>query len=328
MATFRKNGNRWIAEVCVNGIRKSKTRDTKAEAKSWAAQMEHELSQMVEGVSTTLKFSDVFMRYAEEVSETKKGAMWEVVRLKMFSRFPIADIRLIDLRREDFDKYIADRLNNIQSSSVNRELNLLSHCLTQARRWRLMDHNPMVDLKRPKNPPHRDRRISPNEIETLLVVLKYSEQAEVRQQQQRVAIAFLFALETAMRLGEICSLVEEHIDLNARTAHLPDTKNGTARTVPLSREATRLLERLRPWPEAGPVLGVASKHVTTLFTRAVDMAGIKGLTFHDSRHEGTTRLAEKLPNVLDLARVTGHRDIKQLMTYYNKTAAELALQLD
>lgn len=328
MATFRKNGSRWVAEVCVNGVRKSKTKDTKAEAKAWAAQMETDLAQLVDGVNTSITFNDVFIRYADEVSEKKKGAQWEIVRLKMFSRFPIADVRLVDLRRENFDQYIEDRLQSVQSSSVNRELNLMSHCLTQARRWRLMERNPMTDLKRPKNPPHRDRRISDKEIEALLVVLKYSELAEVRQQQQRVAVAFLLAIETAMRLGEICSLDAANIDLVTRTAFLPDTKNGTARTVPLSKEAVRLLGRLKPWPDSGGVLGVSSKTVTTLFTRAVDLAGIKGLTFHDSRHEGTTRLAGKLSNVLDLARVTGHKDIKQLMTYYNKTAAELALELD
>ncbi|QEY15506.1 site-specific integrase [Cellvibrio sp. KY-GH-1] len=328
MATFRKNGDRWVAEVCVNGIRKSKTKDTKAEAKSWAAQAEIDFAELVDGFNTTITFNDVFIRYANEVSEKKKGAQWEIVRLKMFARFAIAGVRLVDLRRENFDQYIDDRLVTVQASSVNRELNLMSHCLTQARRWRLMDHNPMTDLKRPKNPPHRDRRIFDKEIEALLVVLRYSEQSEVRQQQQRVAVAFLFAIETAMRLGEICSLVADNVDLEARTAFLPDTKNGTSRTVPLSREAVRLLNRLRPWPERGAILGVSSKTVTTLFARAVGLAGIDDLVFHDSRHEGTTRLAGKLPNVLDLARVTGHKDIKQLMTYYNKTAAELAMQLD
>ena len=328
MATFRKNGDRWVAEVCVNGIRKSKTKDTKAEAKSWAAQMEVELAELVEGFSTTLKFNDVFIRYANEVSEKKKGAQWEIVRLKMFARFAIASVRLVDLKREHFDQYIEERLTSVLPSSVNRELNLMSHCLTQARRWRLMERNPMTDLKRPKNPAHRDRRISGKEIETLLVVLKYSEQVAVTQQQQRVAVAFLLAIETAMRLGEICSLEAANLNLEARTAFLPDTKNGTARTVPLSREAVRLLTRLQPWLEKGEILGVSSKTVTTLFSRAVVLAGIEGLTFHDSRHEATTRLAAKLPNVLDLARVTGHKDIKQLMTYYNKTAAELAMQLD
>lgn len=84
---------------------------------------------------------DVFKRYAEEISEKKKGAQWEIVRLKMFERFPIAKVRLVDLRREHFESYIVARSQSVKQSSINRELNLISHSLTQARRWRLMTHN-------------------------------------------------------------------------------------------------------------------------------------------------------------------------------------------
>jgi len=326
MATFKKVTTGYKVEVCVKGVRKSKTFPTKAEGKSWAAQMEHELNQMADGVSTSHTFDDVFKRYAVEVSETKKGAHWEIVRLNMFARFSIAAVKLIDLRREHFDSYISERMKTVQSSSVNRELNLMSHCLTQARRWRLMNHNPMDDLLRPKNPPPRDRRILQREIDAVLLGLNYSEAGPVVQQQQRVAIAFQLAIETAMRAGEISSIEESHIDLANRTVFLPDTKNGSARYVPLSSEAVRLLTRLQPWCE-GAVLGVDSRTLDGLFRKGVARSGVEGLTFHDSRHEAITRLAKKL-DVLDLARMVGHKDIKQLMTYYNKSAAELATQLD
>lgn len=126
---------------------------------------------MAECVSSTHSFADVFDRYANEVSETKKGTQWEVVRLKMFARFSISAVRLVDLRRENFEHCMVERLASVKSSSVNRELNLMSHCLTQARRWRLMSHNPMDDLKRPKDPAHRDRRVSDSEIEAVLLAL-------------------------------------------------------------------------------------------------------------------------------------------------------------
>lgn len=327
MASITKDGDRWKAQVCVSGIRKMKRHDTKAQAKSWAAQMEVDLGKMAEGVSSTHSFSDVFDRYANEVSETKKGAQWEIVRLKMFARFSIAEVKLVDLRREHFEHYIVERLATVKSSSVNRELNLMSHCLTQARRWRLMSHNPMDDLKRPKDPAHRDRRISDREIETVLLALNYAEDAPVVQQQQKVAVAFLLAIESGMRAGEICSLVARHVSLVEQTAFLPDTKNGRPRSVPLSKEAVRLLRRVEPWCDDGSVFGLASGALSTLFKRGVGKTDIHDLTFHDSRHEAITRLARKL-DVLDLARMVGHRDIKQLLTYYNKSAVELAAQLD
>lgn len=244
----------------------------------------------------------------------------------MFSRFSIADVRLVDLRRKHFEHYIVERLATVKSSSVNRELNLMSHCLTQARRWRLMSHNPMDDLKRPKDPAHRDRRISDRENETVLLALNYAEDTPVVQQQQKVAVAFLLAIESGMRAGEMCSLKTKNVDLVQQTAFLPDTKNGRPRSVALSREAVRLLQRAEPWCDDGTVLGLTSGALSTLFKRGVSKTDIHDLTFHDTRHEVITRLARKL-DVLDLARMVGHRDIKHLLTYYNKSAKEIATQL-
>lgn len=75
------------------------------------------------------------------------------------------------------------------------------------------------------------------------------------------------------------------------------------------------------------VFGLSKSALDNLFRRARDRAGIMNLHFHDTRHEAITRLAKKL-NVLDLARMVGHKDVKQLMVYYNATAEEIAQQLD
>lgn len=53
---------------------------------------------------------------------------------------------------------------------------------------------------------------------------------------------------------------------------------------------------------------------------------VDGLTFHDLRHSAITRLAKKL-DVLALAKMVGHRDLRQLMIYYNPSAEELAGRL-
>ena len=92
--------------------------------------------------------------------------------------------------------------------------------------------------------------------------------------------------------------------------------------MPLSGAARKLVKRLDD--VTGDLLfDLDRDSCSTIFSKAAKKAGVENLTFHDTRHEATTRLAQKLP-VLDLARVTGHRDLKQLMTYYNKDAKELA----
>ncbi|WP_363324642.1 tyrosine-type recombinase/integrase [Pandoraea cepalis] len=60
-----------------------------------------------------------------------------------------------------------------------------------------------------------------------------------------------------------------------------------------------------------------------LFRNARDRSQISDVTFHDTRHEAVRLLAKMLPP-LDLARMTGHRNISELMTYYNATATDIA----
>ena len=322
------NSGKVRAHIYVDGKRQSKTFPNKRKAQSWIRESEYKLSKKADGIDDTTTLGDLFKRYAEEISPTKKGGHWEFIRLQKFQRDDeICNYKRIELKREHFETWIEQRLQHVKASTVNRELNLISHCLTQARRWRLMAHEPLKDLKRPKNPPPRFRRITEREIQQLCIVLGYREDVEITLKRQFVAVAFLFAIETAMRAGEICMLTKSLIDIEAAVAHLPDTKNNYPRDVPLSPEAIGLLKKL-PEPEEldQPIFQLNAKTLDANFRKYCKRTNIENLHFHDTRHEAITRLASKL-DVLDLARVTGHRDIRQLLTYYNKTAEELAQQL-
>lgn len=138
---------------------------------------------------------------------------------------------------------------------------------------------------------------------------------------QMAVLHFLIALETAMRSGEICSLTEETYFPDKRYAHLPQTKNGHPRDVPLSGKAMALIEiKLRHPP-------LTAQQVAVHFQAVKKRTDIEDLHFHDSRHEACTRLAQKV-GVMELARIVGHTNPKQTMVYYNPTATELASRLD
>jgi len=128
-----------------------------------------------------------------------------------------------------------------------------------------------------------------------------------------------------MRAGEICGLVAS--DIVGRTATLRQTKNGTKRGVPLSRRAAELLRLLPEVPNEEPLFGMKTGSLDARFREAKKRAIIEDGTFHDTRHLAITRLARKL-NVLDLARMVGHRDLRQLQVYYNESAETIALHLD
>ena len=324
MAAIGKHEKGWRAQVYVNGQRRTKVCRTKVEAEQWAKWTEAELRKTTENPGKALTFGKLLEKYAEEVSPTKRGEKWEQIRLKAIQRDPIANIILADLKPSDVAAWRDRRLKAVKSSSVIRELTLLKHALEVARRdWQLITSNPAKDVRRPPSQPHRERRISDEEVTAICAALGYWGGTPVTVQ-HRVACAFLFALETAMRSGEICALLRT--DIEGRTARLRMTKNGQARSVPLSARAIEIIELISPSHSETTLFGLSDKSRDATFRQAVKRAGIKDLTFHDSRHESVWRLSKKL-SVMDLARVTGHKDLRQLLQYYNATAEELAARL-
>ena len=321
MATFRKlTSGKWQAQIARNGIRKSASFATKREAQDWSARQEY-LVTNAENPQSKLTLKDAFDRYVREESPKRRGERSEVARLKRLSSDKIAGKRLADLEPADFAEWRYRRSKEVAPGTVRREMALLSSVLTTARReWGLISHNPMSDIRKPAAPPPRDRRVSVDEIDKLVVA-----GADLTTATARAVHAFRFAVETAMRAGEIVGLTNKTVDRDTRVATLPKTKNGTARKVPLSTAALGLLDEL---PETdGPLFDLNSQQIDAMFRKARDKSGIENLRFHDSRHEAITRLAKKV-DVLSLARMVGHKDVKMLMIYYNETAEELAQRLD
>lgn len=320
MASIRKMPNgKWRAEVYKNGLRRSKVCLTKADAKHWAAQQEISLGPNV-ALAKTL--GDLLERYGHEVSPLKRGHKWETVRIKMFLRDPITRIKLADLKPADFAGWRDRRLRDVSPGTVKREINLLNSAINTARKeWRWLADNPLSDVRKPTEPPPRDRLPTDAEIERMAHVAG----DDLTTATARAFHAFRFACETAMRAGEIVGLRPDDINRENRVARLRMTKNGQARDVPLSSAALALLDAL---PPADPVFGLTSARLDALFRKIKKGAAVEGLTFHDSRAFATGRLAKKL-NVLDLARVTGHRDLNMLIkVYYRESAADLARRLD
>jgi len=175
-------------------------------------------------------------------------------------------------------------------------------------------------VRKPWSAVARDRRVSDNDIERLIAFSG----TDLAKAQARAVHAFRIAIETAMRAGEITGLTRDAVDIERRTAHLPNTKNGTARDVPLSSAATALINELPEKTEK--LIGLDARSLDTLFRRVRDRTEIENLRFHDSRNEAITRLAQKL-EPLELARMIGHKNLNMLLIYYNQTAEQLAQKL-
>ncbi len=326
MASIRKRGKSWTAQVVrqVDGKRlmKAATFTTKAEASAWAARTETEIADGKLGKTPDKTFGQLLERYRAEVTPTKRGALWESKRIAVVLRDDIAMVSLRELAPGHFAAWRDRRMRSVKPASVLRDWTVLSAaCMTAWKEWRWLNCNPMTDVKRPSQPEARDRRISQAEIYRLL--LAFGDDYNTRM--GRVGVIMLFAIETAMRAGEIVGLKWPDVNLEKQVLKIRAGKTAAAaRNVPLSTEAVRLLKLLPVNDDS--VFGMTSSSLDALFRRGKSRALVMDLHFHDTRHEAITRLANKL-DVLALARMVGHRDLKMLQVYYNETAEELAKRL-
>ena len=317
----------WRVQFMVRGVRDGGTFPTAREANEYQARRTAELLASAGGPPKNAKtLRDALRRYAEEVSPTKRGEAKEIIRLAAFERQALPlDRRLQDVTTADLARWRDARLAVNARGSVLRDMTLLGSVLEVARReWQWVATNAMRDVRRPANPDHRKRVISGPEVRRMLRALGYT-RGPVRSVSQAVALAFLLALSTGMRAGEIAGLTWDRV--RADHVRLLETKNGTSRDVPLSRAAVRIIERARGFD---PVLvfGLKSQTLDALFRRARDRAGLAGFTFHDARHTAATRLAlSGRVQALELCAIMGWKNPKQAMVYFNPSASQIARRL-
>lgn len=329
MASILPHRDGYRVQVYVGGQRLSKVCATRREAAQWALEREAELAGR-KLPDKTLR--DALRRYASELDDERGGARWERIRLAAFERDPLALRRLAALGPDDFAAWRDARLRTqaqrrqttVAPATVAREMNLLRSVLETARKeWRWLRTNPMADVSWPKSPKGRARRITPEEEADLTAALGVAT-LRADTATQRVGLAFLLALETAMRSGEILALTWPNIHLADQYVHLPRTKNGDARDVPLSKRAVEILRAL---PLGfGPVFQLDAAARDALWRKARAKTPHRDIHFHDSRAEAIWRLSKKL-DVLELARVIGHRDINSLLIYYRASASAMARKL-
>lgn len=326
MASFRQHGNGWQGRIRRRGYPDiTKTFETKADAEKWARALETEIDKgqfvnVCEAQRTTL--GDVIARYLAEVTPSMKGASEDTIRLKAIMRRPIARWSMANLSAARIAGYRDERLMAVSAGTVIRELAYLSAIINHARReWGINVPNPVQMVRKPQSPQARVRVLTDEEVSKLLQALE-----PIGRRSHWTKPVVQLALATAMRRGELLALRWEHIDLIGRTAFLPDTKNGDSRTVPLSTAAVQVLAEL-PRHITGVVFPVEFFTLDAAFKRGVRRAGLEGIRFHDLRRTAITRMAEKLPNVIELAAVSGHKSLMVLKRYYRPTASELAQKL-
>jgi integrase len=328
MATIRKLRDRWQAQVRRRGVpSRAKSFDRKSDAERWARELEAEadrsgwLTDTRAAETTTL--GELLSRYLNQVTPTKQGAAPERARINSIVRRPIALRSLANLASVDLATYRDDRLKSAAPATVVRELSTISHAIEVATsEWGIwLPSNPVSRIRRPSLPRGRTRRLAGDEEARLL--------AACTESHPLLKPLLTMAVETAMRRGELLGLLWQDVDFRLRIAHLLQSKNGDARDVPLSQRAVLSLRELNPdGRQQGHVFPMTGNSVRSAFERLVSVLGIQDLRFHDLRHEAISRLFEKGLNPIEVAAISGHRELKMLQRYTHLRATDLVARLD
>lgn len=326
MATIRKRGDRWQVQVRRKGAQNlSRSFLTKADAQTWARQVEAEADRRGlpadPRVLDRLTVADVIRRYRDAVVPAKRGREIETIILNAFLRQTLASVRLSELDPSQFGAYRDERLKRVKPATINRELGILQHAFEIARRdWGIpLPQNPVAAVRKPVLKNRRNRRLEGDELDRLLAAMESRRVAYLRP-------LVLLAVETSMRRSELVSLRWRNVDLERKIAFLPLTKNGDARSVPLSIRAVEVLSAV---PRTGDrVFPVSTNAVRLAWERLRAAAGVEGLRFHDLRHEAVSRFFEKGLSVPEAALASGHRDLRMLARYTHLRPEAVAAKLD
>lgn len=331
MATITKRGkHQWQAKIRRKGYPvQSNTFERKIDAEQWARDIENEMDRGVfvsrkEAESTTLY--EALDRFIDEYIPNLKMIANETRRAKAIQAREIASLYMATIRTKHIAEFIKEREDEgVKPNTIRLDLAILSRLFeVAATDWGMESlSNPVKRARKPKLNGGRTRRLQPAQGKGE----KSEEERLLEACSKRFRPVVQFAIETAMRRAEIANLRWENIDLKGKTAYLAETKNQTERTVPLSPGALGILKVL-PRRIGGSVFGMSENAITIAMRRAREQAELENLTFHDLRHEATSRLFENTDlDILELAEITGHKNLQMLKRYTHLRTERLVTRL-
>ncbi len=273
--------------------------------------------------------AEVLTRYVQEVTPKKRGAASEAKRIEVFLRERWTSLPLSKATPAVFSEFRDKRLRQVRPGTVIRELGLLRAVFeTAMREWEQpLAQNPIAQLKKPRAPEGRVRRLLPGELDAITAACREGQVAWLLP-------AVLLAIETGMRRGELLNMRWRDLDLSAAVLSIPVTKTDKSRRIPLTAKAVEILLQWRDAAQSGDKVFAVSANAFRLCwerckKRATKMgcASVHSLRFHDLRHEAVSRFFELGLNTAEVASISGHRDLRSLFRYTHLRAEDLVQKL-
>lgn len=223
---------------------------------------------------------------------------------------------ITDITSQDIGKWFAEkRQGGLAPATVEKIRSVFSRSFELARMWSIPGAviNPVRNVQRVKFNNARERYLSAKEAERLFRELDKSENKQLK------AIVQLLLL-TGARKTELFTAKWDQVDLERRTWHIPTTKTGVPRYVPLSKAAVAIIEKLPRWEKCdylvpNPRSRKPFVSVKRAWETAREAAGLSGLRIHDLRHSAASLMINAGIDLYAVGKVLGHADHKSTERY-------------
>lgn len=333
MASIRLRNGSWVADIRRKGHKSiSKSFGTKGAAEKWAREIETQIDALQFKDARSLAhvtLGQLIDRYVEEIGAIKPFRRNKADVLRVW-KIRYGEKPMSELTGDLLIEWARARAQKVKGPTISVELAFLGVVLTTAKElWRMPVDPSVVQTARTSlhylgvrtKSKERERRPTTKEIDDICLYFT----TKVRQKVPMEPL-ILFAIETAMRLGEILNL--KWIDLNEQDRTIiirdrkhPTEKQGNDQEVPLLGDAFKIIKSMPRSDDR--IFPIAIGTPSSLFPRACKELGIVDLRFHDLRHEGVSRLFEKGYSIEQVALVSGHRSWKMLSRYVQLRAKDL-----
>ena len=328
---YKRNKWYWMDNV-VNDVRYREPLKTK----NWQEAKTKEKERLVEiaqgkagahGVTAKQTFDSAADLYIEDrmLHSAEKTCRTDRERSRPL-RKAFGDQSLRKIKSHQILAYQKARLDSgVSGRTINLEVGLLRRILKKYKQWaRIAD-----DVRMLPEQPKPARVLKPHEKRRLLEVASLKPEWEI------AYYATVLALNTTMRSCEIRGLRWKNIDLEEKTLEIRRQTTKTdagARVIPLNRDAQMALAHLRsrseqlgadaddayvfPACEHGEIReSVPMKGWRTAWRSLTKAAELKGLRFHDLRHQAITELAESNLSDQTIMSIAGHVSRRMLEHY-------------
>ncbi len=328
----------------ITGKRRQVTRraDTKKEAQKKVDEAIEELQRKdklgvgVENINITI--TELFERWFElvmkrKIKETTFREYYNVANhriIPVLGNYKVIQINPILL--QNFVNKLTDE--GLSPRYIEYICIILYGALETARKWKVIQYNPMIDVEKPRPRRVEQKTWSIEEMNKFLEVTKIYD--------LRLFTVVSTALKTGARRGEILSLKWSDINMDEKLISIERTliydKNGFRFGTPKSESSKRiikigesLINDLKEWKVKQNQIKMAFRKsfedyglvfttqtgkpifprgLTAEFNKMIKIAGVKRIRFHDLRHTHATLCLESGMPLKELQVRMGHSSIK------------------